>query len=207
VRHDGKDAVRLTRSEGIPSRAVLAIAGLRDGRILVGTSAGAAIVDGTRATRIVSKTAELGNVWAVAETADGALWLGTTTGVYRGFEREDTWQRFSLATGHLRDDWVMALVARDDTVWAGTYKGGVTRFDAAGTVTATQLGDGWINPNGLVLDGDRLLASTMDGLLAGDGRTAAWTTTPGLPGKDVTATIRAAGARFVATRRGLAELR
>jgi hypothetical protein len=52
-------------------------------------------------------------------------------------------------------------------------------------------------------DGDRLLAATMDGLVAGDGRTTTWTAIPGLPGRDVTATVRTGKTLWIATRRGL----
>jgi hypothetical protein len=73
------------------------------------------------------------------------------------------------------------------------------------TLAATHLGDAWINPGGLVWDGDRLLASTQDGLVTGDGQSARWKTERGLPGKDVTATLRAGTTRWIATRRGLVE--
>jgi hypothetical protein len=43
----------------------------------------------------------------------------------------------------------------------------------------------------------------MDGLVTGDGRTATWTATPGLPGRDVTAAVRTGKTLWVATRRGL----
>jgi ligand-binding sensor domain-containing protein len=205
---DGDDVTRISRRDGLPGRGVLSLALLADGRMLAGTSYGAVIVDGGRVARLGPKDATPEAVWAVAEDAAGMLWLGTTTGVYRGRETDATWARFSLATGALRDDWVTALAATDGAVLAGTYKGGVTRFAIAGdAVTATQLGDGWINPNGLAFDGDRLLASTMDGLLVGDGTTAAWTTLAGMPGKDVTAAARLGATLFVSTRRGLAELR
>ena len=39
---DGADVARLTRRDGLPGRGVLALARLRDGRVLVGTSSGAA---------------------------------------------------------------------------------------------------------------------------------------------------------------------
>jgi ligand-binding sensor domain-containing protein len=198
---------RIGRRDGLPGRGVLSLAVLADGRILAGTSYGAVIVDGDRPTRLGPKGAELDAVWAVAQDAGGALWLGTTTGLYRGRETDETWRRSSLATGELADDWVTALAVHDDGVYAGTYKGGVTRFAVAadGAVTATPHGDGWINPNGLAFDGDRLLAATMDGLAtrAGD----AWTTTAGLPGRDTTATARIGATLYVGTRRGLTELR
>jgi ligand-binding sensor domain-containing protein len=193
----GNDVARFARGDGLPSRGVLALAGMRDGRLLVGTSAGAAIVGTGRPVRL-AKGKDLGNVWAVGEDASGAIWLGTTTGLYRGSETTTEWQRFSLASGHLRDDWVMALAFDGAAVVAGTYHGGVARIEGT---TATQLGDGWVNPAGLVLDGGRVLAATMDGLVTIGGAKQT-----GLPGKDVTAVVRAGGALFVATRRGLAVL-
>jgi hypothetical protein len=147
----------------------------------------------------------------VAVDRAGLLWLGTTTGVHRGpipaataTKDEDVtgWQRFSVATGHLTDDWVMALAADGDAMWIGSYKGGVVRIVGD---EATRAGDGWVNPGGLVVDGDRVLVSTQDGLwtLRGDRMTR----TAGLPGRDVTATARLGDTLWVATRRGLAELR
>jgi hypothetical protein len=207
---------RLGRGDGLPSRSVLSIARLSDGRIVAGTSVGAAFIDDDGVQRVGPRglgDRGIGNVWAIAQTSAG-LWLGTTTGLYRGPATPwtskdgsddvaavaDRWQRLSVAGGQLRDDWVTALVTRGDVVWAGTYNGGVARIDGD---TATPLGGGWVNPSGLVWDGDHLLAATMDGLVTGDGRTPAWTATPGLPGRDVTAAVRTGKALWVATRRGL----
>lgn len=210
---------RLGKADGLPSRSVLAIVRLADGRIVAGTSVGAAFVDGTGVHRVGPHglgARGIGNVWAIAQTPAG-LWLGTTTGLYRGpatgwtskdgsddpAAAPDRWQRMSVATGQLRDDWVTALAVRGDAVWAGTYNGGVVRIDGD---TATALGGGWVNPSGLVWDGDRLLAATMDGLLAGDGVAATWTATPGLPGRDATAAVRTGKTLWIATRRGLIAL-
>jgi hypothetical protein len=207
---------RLGRNDGLPSRSVLSIARLGDGRIIAGTSVGAAFIGDTGISRVGPRglgERGVGNVWAIAETSAG-LWLGTTTGLYRGPATPwtskdgsddaaavaDHWQRLSVAGGQLRDDWVTALVTRGDVVWAGTYNGGVVRIDGD---TTTALGGGWVNPAGLRWDSDRLLAATMDGLVAGDGRTTTWTAIPGLPGRDVTATVRTGKTLWIATRRGL----
>lgn len=212
----GHTVRRLGRGDGLPSRSVLSIARLSDGRIIAGTSVGAAFLGDDGIQRVGPRglgDRGIGNVWAIAETSAG-LWLGTTTGLYRGPATPwtskdgsdddaaiaDRWQRLSVASGQLRDDWVTALVTRGDVLWAGTYNGGVTRIDGD---TATPLGGGWINPSGLVWDGDHLLAATMDGLVTGDGRTPTWTATPGLPGHDVTAAVRTGTTLWVATRRGL----
>jgi ligand-binding sensor domain-containing protein len=211
----GDRVQRMGPRDGLPSRHVLSLAALADGRMLVGTSQGAALIDGSGESNAVTPLGRkqgvlVGNVWAVAGDADGYLWLGSTRGLFRGKPGE-TWSRYSLSSKHLRDDWVMALVI-DPTpgarrVWAGTYKGGVTRFDWSATesaeVTARQLGDGWINPGGLTFAGGRLYAATMDGLLAGDGTGAEWQRLAGGPGRDTTATVATASGLWIATRRGL----
>jgi ligand-binding sensor domain-containing protein len=222
---DGAGAVihQLGRNDGLPSRSVLSLARLGDGRIVAGTSHGAAFVTGGHVQRVGPRGLgdnPIGNVWAIAE-AGGSLWLGTTTGVYRGpatgWSTKDgaddaaavaeRWQRFSVATGHLKDDWITALAVKDGVVFAGTYNGGVARLaDDGDRIVATQLAGGWINPSGLRWDGDRLLASTMDGLVAGDGAHPTWTAIRDLPGKDTTAALRIDRTLWVATRRGLARI-
>jgi ligand-binding sensor domain-containing protein len=203
---DPSRVTRLGRRDGLPGRGVLSLAVLADGRVLAGTSYGAVIIDGDRPERLGPKGTDHEAVWAVAQDRDGALWLGTTTGVYRGRETDEAWQRYSLATGELADDWVTALATRDGDVYAGTYKGGITRFALAGdAVTASRKGDGWVNPNGLTFDGDHLLAATMDGLATFEG--AKQTIASGLPGRDTTAAVRVGATLYVGTRRGLTELR
>ncbi|MBZ0236855.1 MAG: hypothetical protein K8M05_31290, partial [Deltaproteobacteria bacterium] len=171
------------------------------------------IVSDGRAVPVGPAGTEIGNVWAVGEDADGMLWLGTTTGVWRGpstaegkTARGGGWVRMSVASGHLDDDWVMAIAPRGRAVWVGTYKTGVVRFDLDDLAAATRLGGGWVNPGGLTWLGDGLFASTQEGLRAGDGASATWRATPGLPGKDVTAIVQDGDAAWVATRRGLAYL-
>ncbi len=202
---DGTSVSQLGKRDGLPARGVLSLAKLRDGRILAGTMHGAAILGAGRPIAIgMKQNLEATNVWAVAETEDGSIWLGTTTGLYRGRADDKEWTRYSVATGHLRDDWVMALAPRGAAVWVGTYKGGVTRFETtAEAVTATALGDGWINPGGLRWHGDTLYASTMEGVRTSDGAAATWTSVHGMPGKDTTATATLGTTLWVSTRRGL----
>ncbi|HEY4244660.1 MAG TPA: two-component regulator propeller domain-containing protein [Kofleriaceae bacterium] len=196
---------QLTHADGLPARAVLALAQLADGRVLAGTTSGAVILgDGRPVVLGVKQNLDVANVWAVAQDPSGTVWLGTTTGLYRGkLDDETPWQRFAMTTGHLRDDWVMALVVKDDALWVGTYKGGVTRFELGTDVHATPISVGWINPGGLRWDGANLYVSTMAGLFVSDGASAGHLVT-GLPGKDVTSTARIGKTLYVSTRRGLA---
>ena len=210
---DHRHLSRMTERDGLPSRNVLSLAWLSDGRLLVGTTRGAALVGRGRPEVVGAKRGlHLGNVWAALEDHDGFVWLGTTTGLYRGrLDAGGGWRRFSLASGDLTDDWVMALCARGRSLWVGTYKGGVTRLDwdaaaADAPMQVTQLGGGWINPGGLTWTAGALHAATMTGLLVGDGAHPGWRQVSGLPGRDVTAVAGASqpGARrWIATRRGL----
>jgi ligand-binding sensor domain-containing protein len=198
----------ITKAEGLPARGVLSLARLRDGRILAGTMHGAAIIaDGARPVSIgLKQNLEVKNVWAVAEDSQGYLWIGATTGVYRGKPDDSGWTRYSVATKHLRDDWVMALAVRDNEVYVGTYKGGLTRFDLGTTPVATQLGEGWINPGGLRWDSGTLYAATMNGLKSTDGR-GDWSSSTTYTIDDTTATERVGELLFIASRRGVVSKR
>jgi len=197
-----------SRRDGIPGRSALAVTVLHDGRVAVGSSSGAALIDRGRVSRVGPHGGTaIGNVWAIAEGDDGSLWLGAVTGLYHGpaqtWTTKDggdagTWDRRSVASGDLHDDWVTAIVVSHDTVWAGTYKGGVAQIDRD---KVTQLDGGWINPGGLARDGEQLAAATMDGLVVRDG--TSWRTIAKLPGRDATAIAYVGRTMWVATRRGL----
>ncbi len=103
------------------------------------------------------------------------LWLGTTTGLYRGHAGDVEWQRFAGVTGALQNDWVTALAVHGGKLYVGTYSGGIVRL--VGTA-ATQVAPGWVNPGGLTLVGDRLYAATQDGLRASDDGIATGATSP-----------------------------
>lgn len=200
---------RLGRGAGLPSEDIHALALTRRG-LLVGTGRGAALLRDGKVVEVVGRKRGLviSAVWAVAETDDGSLWLGTSKGVFRGRFR-GAWRRLSVASGHLTDDWVTALAARGGSVWVGSYSGGVTRLDPSGpTLTATVLDrESWVNFAGLSLVDGNLLVATMDGLrrcpLASGACQALGAA---LPGRDVTAAAKDGETLWVATRRGLGRL-
>lgn len=200
----GKHIATYKVGDGLPSRMVFSVVTLRSGGIAAATPRGAVIIRGHRRPIVIgSKRAVLGNVWAVAEDVAGYLWLGTTRGVYRGKPGTKHWQRYTVSTGHLKDDWVTAIATERHTVWVGTYNRGVTRFDLHGrTATATQLGGGWINPNGLRVANGRVFAATMDGPKEHNGIT--WLSPVKRPlGKDTTSVLPTRRGLWVAGRRGL----
>lgn len=202
----GRHITSFKPRDGLPSRVVLSVAVLRGGGVVAGTAHGAVLLRGGRPQVIGSKHMVLGNVWSVAQDAGGTLWLGTTRGVYRGTPGR-TWRRYTVSSGHLRDDWVMAIAASGQSVWVGTYKGGVTRFDLRGRAPAvTQLGGGWINPGGLQVAGGRVYAATMDGpreYTALGWRAAVLLTL----GTDTTAVLPVGSTLWIASRRGLLHTR
>jgi ligand-binding sensor domain-containing protein len=204
----GDQITRLDERDGLPSAHILSVAPLRAGGVVVGTARGAARVT-TGSITVLGEKQGLANVnvWAVAETHDGWLWLGTTKGLYRVGPKNQR-QRMSVASGHLQDDWVMAIAPHGGAMWIGTYKGGVTRLDLAAenTYQATQIGSGWINPGGLAWHGDTLHAATMDGHLSVKGAALAAGLTAHAaqpPGRDTTAIASQGNRLWIASRRGL----
>ncbi|MFT7623826.1 MAG: hypothetical protein ACI9WU_003011 [Myxococcota bacterium] len=193
--------------EGLPSDDIRSVSALPDGRVLVGTARAAAFVgpDGVaplgRKQRLYTRS-----VWASHVDADGGLWIGTSRGVLYRRKGRKWFRRYSVASGHLKDDWVTSIVA-DPTgkVWVGTYNGGVHRFEGK---TSEWVGGGWVNPAGLHIDGNHILASTMDGLFRRPLEGGEWAPIgEAAPGRDITATARIGDRLWVGSRRGLASRR
>lgn len=192
----GTTTKRYSELDGLPSSDIHALWSL-NGRVLVGTSKGAAIV-ATSVEPLGKKQNVTGDaVWAVAEH-DGQLWLGTNAGLFIGTPGKP-FRRLSKLTGELNDDWITALAFTSDRAYVGSYAGGVTELTK--TFTATRLGGGSINADGLrFLDG-KLHAATMEGLLVRDGTFRR--IDKGVLGTDVTAIVPSPRGTIIATRRGL----
>ena len=200
-------------AHGLPHLEVHTVLALRKGGILAGTARGAVIIRGEAVTTLgVKQGLPVASVWAAAEHDDGTLWIGTSKGLYRWFPRARRYERYSVSSGHLADDYVTALQVHGGAVYAGTYNSGVSRLTSlSGKVEATQLKGGWINFGGLRIHDGALYASTMTGLrtlpltcLATPGG-CAWTERPlAARGRDVTAVVPLSGGLWVASRRGVA---
>lgn len=221
---------RYTTDDGLPDPTVRAIAVLTSGSILVGTDRGAATLDveAGRIAPIVPKSGVSDRdpskalasprhaTWAVAEGEGGVVYLGTTTGLYWGRLHPTgtvgPFERASLASRELSDDWVTALASDGSDLYVGTYAKGVVRlrWGADGPLRsrprATLLGGGYVNPAGLLVAGGSIYAATMDGLLtrARADDVAPWRAVHGAaPGRDVTASRVLSGERWTSSRRGI----
>jgi ligand-binding sensor domain-containing protein len=215
------NARRFSSHDGLPHSLIRSVLVLPDGRVLAGTEEGAAFVSGERVTPLATivkgrpqaLSSPMHATWALARRADGVLFLGTAAGLYWG--KDGKFERASLATGELQDDWVTALALAGDDVFVGTYSKGVTRLRLSAPKKrerpeAAHLGGGYVNPDGLAVLGGKLHAATMDGLLVrGLGDDASWALTRGsATGKDVTSvrlvTSPTGASLWVASRRGIA---
>lgn len=195
---DGKHALVVLRSGHV-------VAG-GDGTLVFATPEGA--VEGTLTRK---SGAPFRAVWSLAEGDDGALFVGTTSGLW--FGRPETFRasgasglrRISMVDGALPDDWVTALAVRGKDLFVGTYNAGLVRFRRQGgelISTGTDASAGYVNAAGItLLPGGDLAVSTMDGLRV--GAFGSLRRTPTL-GADVTAVaVASSGTRWVASRRGV----
>jgi len=191
-----------------PSKPVHALQLGGAGGLVAGGDAGLSFVQGDDA-RVFGKKqgAPFRSVWALAER-EGALFVGATNGLFwapvANFKPNGTLQRASLVQGNLPDDWVTALLSRDQRLYVGTYNAGVTSFHVQSLQLAVELTDvepGYVNPAGIVaLDEGELAIATMDGLRRGP---LTRTRRLGQAGRDVTAIAPADSGYWIGTRQGL----
>jgi ligand-binding sensor domain-containing protein len=184
---------------------VHALAALEDGGVIAGTGHGALIVSAADAiTRIGAKQGvDIPSITAVLERG-GTFLLGTTGGLFVGRGRR--FERLSVASGHLPDDWVTALASSGDAVYAGTYNSGVVRLEKKRRWQARAMGGGFVNPAGLTVDGDTLYVATMDGLWTSTGGSALTRRDRGALGPDVTGIAVSSRGTYVGSRRGMLRL-
>lgn len=143
----------LGMAEGLPDTRVLAVAA-RNGRVLVGTAAGLAVVEDGQVVEVVDAELPDSYVQAVHIADESDWWVGTYQGLARGstgggFEAILTpWSVFSLAP------------ARGGGVWAG-YEG-LRRVTADGKVEPWLDGLEELHVYGLVDTAEGLVAATTE---------------------------------------------
>ena len=83
------------------------------------------------------------SIRAIAQTADGYLWLATQAGLVR-FDGVRFTVFNTANTPLLTSSNILALLAaRDGSLWIGTYGGGLTRLKDGTFTTATRPGRAW----------------------------------------------------------------
>jgi len=192
----------------LPSRHVNGLGLGRDGALWVATSRGLAGFGQGGIRRYDRSNGLPGRiVYAVAITDDGAVWAGTDRGAVR--IGADGVTAFTQANGGVPHDWINALLADGEQVYAGTYDAGVVRLTRDGRGQAVPgLESAWVNPAGLAFVSSRLTVATLgDGFLSVDARSVgAPLRRAGLPSADVTASLVHDGKLYIGTRGGLARV-
>ena len=198
-----------------PVSAVHALLLRADGSLLAGGDAGVTFIAPSSLqtqTQTIGKkqAAPYRSVWALAESADGTLFVGATNGLFWGSataiaQGNVKLERAAVVLGNLPDDWVTALLLQGNSLHVGTYNAGVASFALdAGSLRATtnDPGAGYVNPAGLFgVDDGKLAVSSMTGLRVGAADKTLLLETQA---RDITALAPAhAGGSWVGTRQGL----
>ena len=122
---DGRIEATYSASDGLVSDSVLSLLESRDGSLLVGS-----YTDGVLRMRNGKLTGHYDNargmpgsnqVRALAEEADGTLWIGTSRGLAR--LRNGEFKSYGLAEGLPREFIISLHIARDGSLWVGTSNG------------------------------------------------------------------------------------
>ncbi|MFC1579167.1 two-component regulator propeller domain-containing protein [Pseudomonadota bacterium] len=140
----------------LPSDAITSIFQSREGKYWVGTFYGLASGMPSLFSKIDTVYGELSSnsVNAFAETADGSLWVGTDDGLNRLRPEAGIFEWINESTfPSISSSDVMSLLAIDNTLWIGTYDGGLNRLnietDETTVFTHSQLDKSSIGANGV----------------------------------------------------------
>jgi len=164
---EGEFSRYTSQNSGLPSDNVVSIYQSMEGLYWVGTFSGLAV--GTRSffpkVDFAQSQLSSNSVNAFTETSDGSLWVGTDDGLNRLRPGSDTFQWLNESTyPSISSADVMSLFAEDNTLWVGTFNGGLNKLDIvmnANTIykySAT-------NPSSIGADGVTSILRTSDGQL------------------------------------------
>ncbi len=191
ARYSGGRFVALGEAQGLPPGQAFCVIAGPDGRIHVGMEQGVWRQEGERFAPLALDMPP-SNVTRMHMEADGTLWLGTVTGLYRHSPRYGL-ERIGTANG-LPNEQISALWQdRENSLWVGTNGGLLRVRDAPFTTFGVQ--DGLPNAYVRSVLTDRsgtLWVATSDGLgWLRDGRFGAAGTGDGLPGESLISLARA----------------
>ena len=205
----GRPRQVMGRKDGLLADHVTDVA-FRAGGMVVATPAGLSFVDRSGVRSLYAFHGLVNNhVYAVASY--GRQTVAGTLGGVSVLDDDAVRVNYTTANSHLQHNWITALVRLGDEWFAGTYGAGVERLDTAGQWHGfPDLKEGVVvNPNAMLVSGDRIYAGTLDrGLLVFDRPSGRWTfADAGLPSRNVTALAAGGGYLFVGTDNGLVRVR
>jgi diguanylate cyclase (GGDEF)-like protein len=174
-RFDRETSRRFDVSDGLPGDEVMSILFLRDGRALIGTMSGIAIVDRAAIAPFATSLSGVA-VRALLETGDGTVLAGSQAGLFR-IEPDQG----ASATGVLVQaglDIASLFEDQDGNVWAGTSGNGLIRL-RGGAIETIRRRDGLSSDSVRTIfeDRERNLWIGTDGgglMLVRDGKAISW---------------------------------
>lgn len=168
-----------TKADGLPGDSILSLQPARDGSLLVGTYNNGLLRmrDGKVVAHADNASGMPGSnqVRAVAEQADGTVWIGTTRGLVRS--KDGQYRLFTRADGLPREYIVALYFDRQGALWVGTSDGAaVIRGDDVEAINIRSVNDGKVvfdfldDPDGtLWLATDRGLVRRRNGVMRSIG--------------------------------------
>ena len=198
----------LGRKDGFLSDHITDVA-FRDGGMIVATPAGLSFFDRSGVHSLYAFQGLVNNhVYAVATR--GTETVAGTLGGLSILDNDTVRASYTTANSHLKHNWITAVVPVGNEWFVGTYGAGVLRLDSAGEWHSfADLKDGFVvNPNAMLVSGDRIYAGSLDrGLFIFDRASGRWTNTiTGLPSTNVTALASGGGYLYMGTDNGLARI-
>jgi PAS domain S-box-containing protein len=138
---DGAKFKNLSKEDGLPDNRVINLHRERNGAIWICTGDGVARFDpaaplGKQLRSYTSSDGLIpGQIWAIAQTPDDAMWFGGNGLSKFEDDRFLTIQRTNLLTASI----IGLTAAKDGTLWIGTAGEGLVRFDRTNLTVVTRL--------------------------------------------------------------------
>ena len=176
-RFDGVGWDIFSVNDGLPNGDVQTILEDSFGNLWIGTTAGAAVYDGSTWHVLTAEDGVLigSNVQSIMSDGDGTIWLGTTTGIsqfrlpaqfspaaLRDLKR---WRHITRANGLASNDIQALFETRTGEIWVGTRDNGVNFSDRSWESVTTDNGLGHNSVTAMLKDQrGRLWVGTRNGL-------------------------------------------
>jgi ligand-binding sensor domain-containing protein len=195
----------LTQAQGLIANHVTDVLFNGNG-MMIATPAGITIVDDQGMRSLYAFHGLVNNhVYTLARAGSQTL-VGTLGGI-SVMLGDRPGARYTTANSALKHNWITSIADAGTEQFVGTYGGGIMRLAADGRMESIESGFE-VNPNAMLVVGDRVYAGTLGrGLYIYDRTTGRGRfTTAGLPSANVTALASRAGVLYIGTENGLVKV-